>query len=744
MHNLRQYKIYEFENFRLDADSKLLFRGGEQIALTPRAVEILIALIEGEGEVVKRDELMEKVWVDTIVEDTNIAHYLYVLRKTLGSTSDGRPFIETLKRRGYRFNGTVHVVENGSSHSFTKKSGNVEEYLVEQIDSQKPGVNVQAVGSFETSHKSPVIPPSHSKFRSLPLILVVCLLALAGIVFGVRQFTIGNGKLAVSENVPFQGSDMVRMTTAGKSKRAAISPDGRYVAHVIAAADGESVWVRQIAVGNDTRIAGPFQSDLGWVTFSPDGNFVHYLSLERDKGESELFRVPVLGGPIQKVANDVGPISFSPDGTKFAFMQMNQYDGELIVANADGSAEELIVTRRPPDYLNIYWTAPAWSLDGRSLAFAVNQTDEHGRYETVIVVDIATRIERKLSDIRWQRVGQPRWLQDGIIVAASETAEGADQLWHISSADGAASRITRDINSYGNLSLTSDLSTLAVTQKHNISKIWTLEGDTSPGKELRSEVGRLDGVIWLPDGRLAYTSNAGGGSDIWTMNADGTGVRQLTVGANARLGLSLTADGKHFIFAAQRNGKYNLWRIETDGSNLAQVTYGDAELFPQCTPDGRWIVYQSSLTDPSIWKMPIGGGEPVQISSRGGRPSISPDGKFVAYNYLDPDFERSRWSIGISDVEAAKRVRRFDFPSTVVDRLVKWTPDGRSIAFINSPGAAPNVWLQPVGGGEPKPLTTFSSDNIISFNWNTDGSQLAVIRTVETSDVLLINRFPSR
>ena len=123
---------------------------------------------------------------------------------------------------------------------------------------------------------------------------------------------------------------------------------------------------------------------------------------------------------------------------------------------------------------------------------------------------------------------------------------------------------------------------------------------------------------------------------------------------------------------------------------------------------------------------------------------LSPDGKFAAYHYLNSIPEGSRWGIGIISLEDGKRVKRFDFPPTVVERLVKWTRDGKSIAFLNSPGGVPNIWAQPFDGGDPKPLTDFPSDSIISFNWNADGSGLAVIRGVETSDVILINRSSSK
>lgn len=788
--NLSQHKVYEFEDFRLDAAHRLLYRNGTQISLTPKAVETLIALVERRGDVVSKDELMGEIWADTIVEESNLAQYLHVLRKTLGNTSDGKPYIETLKRRGYRFNGTVHVVKNGSAsvapsdetenlqhpakgqpkdtnsfHSRVERRGNLAvSSRADELHEAHHTVNVERSGNIYSvsdwrrepvaDTTLPVAPQTPSKW--FPLALLVLVAGFAGILFGIYKYST-SGQSVSSRSVPFLGSDLTRLTTTGKSKRAAISPDGRYVAHVSEGPDGDSLFVRQVAVANDTRIAGPSKGDFVWVTFAPDGNFVYYLFLERDKGDTELFRVPVLGGPIVKVGHDVGAPTFSPDGTKLAYMMMKSEETRLIVASTDSMSDAVqvsreapdfmkpnevkLVSRSEPDYLNAFWYAPAWSPDGKSLAFPVNQSDEKGRYETVLAVDVETGIERKLTDERWQQVGQPLWLADGLVVSASETSTGPNQLWHISLPDGTATRITRDLNSYRYLSLTSDAANLAVIQNHAVSNIWTVGKNIFTARQIMSEAGRFNEIIWLPDGRLAYTSNAGGSSDIWTMNADGSDVRQLTVGANARLGLAVTADERQFIFAAEREGKYNLWRVDIDGQNLTRITKGDGEYYPQCTPDGAWIVYQSGGNYPTLRKMPIGGGEPTVITkTTASRPSLSPDGKLAAYHYLDNNSKPSRWGIGIVSLEDGTLVKRFDFPPTVVERLVKWTRDGEGIAFLNSPGGIPNIWLQPLDGGAAKPITDFPSDSIIAFNWNADGSQLAVIRGVETSDVLLINR----
>jgi DNA-binding winged helix-turn-helix (wHTH) protein len=105
------HRIYEFEKFRLDAVHLMLYRDDVEISLAPKAVETLLVLVERRGEILSKDELMEIIWADSIVEESNLAQYLHLLRKTLGETSGGKPFIETFRRRGYRFNGEVKIAE---------------------------------------------------------------------------------------------------------------------------------------------------------------------------------------------------------------------------------------------------------------------------------------------------------------------------------------------------------------------------------------------------------------------------------------------------------------------------------------------------------------------------------------------------------------------------------------------------------------------------------------------------------
>jgi DNA-binding winged helix-turn-helix (wHTH) protein/tetratricopeptide (TPR) repeat protein len=99
--------FYEFGPFRVDVTNLLLFRDGQPLSLAPKAVETLIALVQRDGQLVKKDDLIRIVWSDRIVDESNLSQNIYLLRKTLGDGSNGENYIETVPRRGYRFTGEV-------------------------------------------------------------------------------------------------------------------------------------------------------------------------------------------------------------------------------------------------------------------------------------------------------------------------------------------------------------------------------------------------------------------------------------------------------------------------------------------------------------------------------------------------------------------------------------------------------------------------------------------------------------
>ena len=101
---------YEFGPYRVDPLARSLLRNREVLAVPPKAVEVLVELIKRPGEVIGKKELIEAVWPETFVDEANLNQMIFLLRRAL-TTREGREYIATVPKRGYRFNDSVHTVE---------------------------------------------------------------------------------------------------------------------------------------------------------------------------------------------------------------------------------------------------------------------------------------------------------------------------------------------------------------------------------------------------------------------------------------------------------------------------------------------------------------------------------------------------------------------------------------------------------------------------------------------------------
>src|SRR5688572_11578684 len=95
--------VYEFSGYRIDADERFLKRNGDVISLPPKVIDLLLVLLRSGGRVLTKTELMESVWADSFVEETNLTHNISILRRVFDEKRSGQKFIETIPRRGYRF-----------------------------------------------------------------------------------------------------------------------------------------------------------------------------------------------------------------------------------------------------------------------------------------------------------------------------------------------------------------------------------------------------------------------------------------------------------------------------------------------------------------------------------------------------------------------------------------------------------------------------------------------------------------
>ncbi len=110
--SMSEKHLYEFDSFRIDVQKRLLWRAGEVQALTPKAFDTLLALVERRGRVIEKDELMNAVWGETIVEEGALSRNIYLLRKSLGELKDEHRYIVTVPGRGYRFVANVQELRD--------------------------------------------------------------------------------------------------------------------------------------------------------------------------------------------------------------------------------------------------------------------------------------------------------------------------------------------------------------------------------------------------------------------------------------------------------------------------------------------------------------------------------------------------------------------------------------------------------------------------------------------------------
>jgi Tol biopolymer transport system component len=302
------------------------------------------------------------------------------------------------------------------------------------------------------------------------------------------------------------------------------------------------------------------------------------------------------------------------------------------------------------------------------------------------------------------------------------------------------------LQDYDGVSLTSDSTALISNQKQTIAGIWNApDDDANRAKQILSNKydgdgnGNYNRFSWTPNGQIVYTSPAHGTPSIWMMSDQGAGNKQLTPESSNNNFPSITSDGRYVVFLSDRTGSANVWRMDPDGNNEKQLTKGRDDTWPWCSPDGQWVVYHSLILGKrALHRVSINGGEPEQLTDYSSVcPAISPDGKWISCYYRSE--AKAPWKLAIIPFAGGPPVRTFEVPENVVfTSLVRWTPDGRALAYITSRDGISNIWIQPLDGKPAQQLTDFKSDQIFWFDWSPDGRQLGVSRGAVTSDVVMI------
>jgi serine/threonine protein kinase len=586
--------------------------------------------------------------------------------------------------------------------------------------------------------------PAH-RTRDLAIAFGVFLIVLLAGFFAWRHF-FRKGDL---DRLPLVTNARIsRLTTSGNIAATAISRDGRYVAYVLRDSGQDSLWVRQTgASGAEQLVPAAPQAYLSSPMFSGDGNFIYFSSGRTEKStDLQLLVIPVLGGASRKITEHLAAdFTLSPDGTKIAFFNTH-CEGEstcLMQVNSDGSGRKILMTWGEPHY------SPAWSPDGKSIAFQVwVEEDPQGLRAHLQSFNVATR---QIADLpsRWRAIHSLLWTQSGkgLLLTAQERAGDPVQIWYVSYPDGIKERVTNDLEDYNGVSLAGETQTIVAVQTDVNTNIWIAPSD-HPDDIKQLTHGRNDGVHGLSfalQQKIIFSSNDSGNWDLSAADLGGGGA-QVISGQQYHSSPVVCDSGRSIVFVSNQGGNH-LWKTDVDGTNTVQLTHGVGEVYPQCPTEGRWLAFVSEDEE-------IAGGDFRKMSLDGGPDSplvpgdviginAAPDGKHLLFAMMGIE-TGNKLRVGQITVDGSAPVTYLDSPPprAAILREGRWIPGQQALGYVDSRSGASNIWIFSLTGKPPQQLTHFLSGHIFGLAWSPDGSKIAMSRGTISSDVVLFSRNP--
>ena len=586
--------------------------------------------------------------------------------------------------------------------------------------------------------------------------LLAGLLIAAAAVYGVYTL------LRRSAIAPFQNFSITQLTNTGKVLKAAISPDGRFLLSVQSDNGNESLWLRNIPTGSNTQVLPASGQSFASLVFSPDGNSFYFRETAGGLAAFNLLRAPLLGGSPALLAKDVdgGPV-FSPDGKSIVYSRYNDPElnkWRLLEADADGGNEKVLNIEPdpggPPAELS-------WSPDGKRVAIST-LTSNSKSLSQIRFFDFARGSMQPFVAPADKIILGNAWAPDGRGIFVNYVPRGEhlsvkEQIGLFSYPDGAFRPITNDLADHNSLSIAGDGHTLATVQKETSTQIVLMPpSGTGPLTPVPGIAARetLPSFSWTGDGQLLISH----GDHLVRQHTDGTSAVTILSDPAAWISAPVSCDNDRWIalnWMVHGEGSGNrLWRANPDGSDTVPLTSGDFGSFWGCSPDGKWLYYTEQIRN-GVLRVSAGGGKPELVpgtnppNSLAGQATPSPDGKTLAIftEMLNPESKTYSNRIVLASLDSGVRNLDLDPGLKAVFRSqgppdsagFRFSPDGKSLAFVIDEAGQDNIWIQPLDGSKGRKLTQFNDpQKIQDFRWSPDGKALALLRFSSVSDVILL------
>lgn len=580
------------------------------IRIEPKSMKVLLCLVQQPGRVVTRQELLDRVWEGTIVEENTLSRCVSQLRKAFGDSARQPRFIETIPKTGYRLIASIAWESQGDAWG-----------------GQANKIEVLPTGSGQPRSKAQTL-------RAVQKFAIPALIASILFLLGYQALQM----MAAPALVPLRQTPLT--SYEGIERDPAFSPDGNRVAFLRQVDNNNpDIYVKVLAEESVLRLTETPELE-GAPAWSPDGRSIAYV--RRDSASCSIMRLAALGGTPRKLApcgiNSAYSIDWSPDGKHLVYSEFDTIPGAYRLTLVDiETLERTVVVEPPSDAIGDL--LPVFSPDGQSLAFSRRYALGFDDVFTVSLVD--QTVTRITNDLRY--VAGISWSHDGETLLFSSNRDGGFKLWEVPASGGVPTWLAQ-IGAYdpGRPLVGVEADQLAYVEWFYDTNIWEYRlddtsGTTEPTRHIAST--RWDQQPqFSPDrARIAFVSNRSGSNEIWVANAEGTDLMRLTQFKDVgHVGYPRwSPDGQVVVFEVRHGGMSNIYQIDAFGGVPQRLTdNGYLNVLPTPSADGQHVYFTSNQSgDWQIWRTSRSGDTVEQVTTNGGYyVQADPDGTALYFN----------------------------------------------------------------------------------------------------------------
>ncbi len=654
---------YQFDTVEVQPAAFAVLRDGKAVDLEPKAIRVLLYLIEHRDRAVGKDELIEAVWEGTAVTDNALTRIVAQIRRELGDDARQARYIQTLPTTGYRFIAGVRLVRTEGA-------------------------------------------PAQARARR-PVWMWIT--AAAGVILAASGWLIlrRSGEPSPSE------LRLVQLTTSpGLDIGASFSPDGKSFVYCSNRSGQFEIYRRLVASSTgEIQVTGDGKQNIE-PAWSPDGKWIAYHSV----AQHGIWLVPVAGGSPRRLTAFGSAPAWSPDGSQIAFRSSEPFSfawndlggaggwqSTIWTVAADGSQLRQVTDSRNPAGQH---AMPTWSPDGKRLIFVVMAPNEY----SIRSLDLASgKIEMLTAGVTG-RLATPRFSPTGNGLYFAGMSGWNDYRIYLLRRAGERPveyYSTRTEVPFG-ITVSPDGKRLLFTLFSNISQLWTVTPPTDPKPLFQEAVLRVSLPSFSPDGKLLafHVDIAGRKQDLWVMKADGTGAEPISSDPGWKTGIVWNREGKLLYTYYENRLEFRRYDpVRRTSRVLYSWPSGRGLYLPNLMPDEREVF--SSCSDPlNICLTPAQGGSPRQITFNREPavfPFVSRDGLWIIYNARRGDTSQ----IGITDRNGGHQEVLTDDSWT--NLATSFSADNRRIAYCSNRDGAWNIWWIDRFTRERKQLTHYTA-----------------------------------